>query len=111
VALGEITDGPDGLGADACGDELLEMGPLLVDDPEGRVLRIGQVAGRLDHRPQHRRQVQLRADGHDGVQEAVELGEPGVARRGAAAPGHAAGPWFLRCDHHAGPFSTATWPR
>ena len=59
AAAGKLADrAPRGL-VDAGGQEAFELLPVLIEDPDGRVARSGQLAPGLEHALQHRLAVQL----------------------------------------------------
>src|SRR4051794_23426017 len=81
MALGQRTDGLANLVADPDGDELRETRAFRVQDPERAVLGIYQSPGSLDDPPQHRREIQVGADRHDGVEQLTQAARPGEATR------------------------------
>ncbi len=58
----QIADRPLGLLLHTGGQELIELGALLVQDPQRRVAGLGELAGRLQHTIEHDAQIEL---GHE----------------------------------------------
>jgi hypothetical protein len=55
--------------AESYRDELDEVVAALADHAESAVRGVDQRRGRLDHAPQHRRQIEVRADRHHGLEQ------------------------------------------
>jgi hypothetical protein len=72
VALGQIADGGVGLAVEADGDEVREPGAGLVEDPESPEPGVDQFHGGGDDPLQHRPEIEVRADGEHGIDQAAE---------------------------------------
>ena len=80
---GKVADRPFGLIVDPEIDEALELGVVVVEDPERRILGRGQLAGGLDNRAQDGLEIELGEQCGSDVDQAAEAILGGLAPGGA----------------------------